>query len=236
MYGFLTPNHQSLSKENAKTFKKFYCGQCCASQKYFGYASRSLVSYDATFIGLLLAAQDQKWKQESKGWCAVFPYKQKIYSPDELPQIVSTSVSILLKEIKIKDDLQEQESRFKRLSHKFWSKKIIKAKKIFQSIGFPIDSLIENTLNSQKSLENKTNRQFTDYAIPSATFIAELFRSTAILAGLKENESILYDIGYHVGKIIYIVDSCIDIKEDFEKDQFNALVAANIGLDHRFGQ
>ena len=227
MYGFLAPNRQSLSKENAKIFKKFYCGQCCASQKYFGYASRTLVSYDATFIGLLLAAQNQKWKQESRGWCAVFPYKQKIYSPDELPQIVSACVSILLKEIKIKDALQEKESRIERFSHKYWSKKIFQAKQIFQSLGFPIDALIEKTLDSQKRLESKTNRQFTDYAIPSATFIAELFRSTAILSGLKENESILYDIGYHVGKIIYIVDSCIDIKDDFEKNQFNALIAAD---------
>ncbi|ETR67416.1 MAG: hypothetical protein OMM_11618 [Candidatus Magnetoglobus multicellularis str. Araruama] len=114
---------------------------------------------------------------------------------------------------------------------------MLKRKKIFKSIGFPIDSLIENTLESQRELENKTNRQFTDYAIPSATFIAELFRATAILSGLKENESILYDIGYHVGKIIYIVDSCIDIKEDFEKDQFNALIAADFDdyfLEHRF--
>ncbi|ETR67415.1 MAG: hypothetical protein OMM_11623, partial [Candidatus Magnetoglobus multicellularis str. Araruama] len=95
----LTPNRQSLSKK-CQNIQKFYCGQCCASQKYFGYASRTLVSYDATFIGLLLAAQNSQWKQESKGWCAVFPYKQKIYSPDDLPQIVSACVSILLKEIK----------------------------------------------------------------------------------------------------------------------------------------
>jgi len=36
----------------------------------------------------------------------------------------------------------------------------------------------------------------------------------------------LYEIGYNVGKIVYLIDSCIDILDDIEKQQFNALLAA----------
>ena len=36
----------------------------------------------------------------------------------------------------------------------------------------------------------------------------------------------LYDIGYHVGKVIYLIDSCIDILDDIEKEQFNSLLAS----------
>ncbi len=57
-------------------------------------------------------------------------------------------------------------------------------------------------------------------------FAGEVFRFTATLANLKQNENILYEIGYHVGMCVYLIDSCIDILDDVEKQQFNALLSA----------
>jgi hypothetical protein len=96
MYGFLRiPNHK-LNKTDSDSYKKSYCGQCHALQKHFGYTSKALLSYDTTLIGLLIDAQSQSVKRETKAWCAVFPRKVPIYHPDEMAQKISASLAVAL--------------------------------------------------------------------------------------------------------------------------------------------
>ncbi len=84
--------------------------------------------------------------------------------------------------------------------------------------------LIDQLLANQEKVELLKNASIEQYAESSAKIAGEVFRFTA---KLKQNETILYKIGYHVGKIVYLIDSCIDILDDVEKKQFNALLAAN---------
>ncbi len=224
MYGFLrTPNCQ-LNKTDGDSYKKSYCGQCHALQKHFGYTSRALLSYDTTLISLLIDAQSQSKQRETKAWCAVFPRKVPVYHPDEMAQKMSASLAVALLFTKLSDALQEKKSFLKTVLAKYYQRQFNQARKILESEGFNTD-LIDQVLANQAQVELKKSPRIEDYAEPSARFAGEVFRFTATLANLKQNENLLYEIGYHVGKIVYLIDSCIDILDDVDKQQFNALLA-----------
>ena len=222
MYGFLR-HCQSIDHE---TYKKSYCGQCHALQKHFGYTSRILLSYDTTLIGLLIDAQLQSVKKETKAWCAVFPRKVPVFLPDDTAQKFSASLAVILLFTKLSDSLQEKKSIFKSLLAKYYQRHFNNARKILESEGFNCN-LIDQLLSNQEKVELLKSAPIEDYAEPSARFTGEVFRFTATLTNMKQNESLLYDIGYHVGICVYLIDSCIDILDDVDKKQFNALLATN---------
>ena len=225
MYGFIKPDQSQLSKEDKSAYKKAYCGQCATLQEIFGYHYRTLVSYDAAFFGLLISAQQNKPDKTEKQWCAIFPKKPAIYSTKQLPQIFSACIANLILSIKLSDAVLEKKSFIKNLSIKLCSSKFKKAKEILKSLQFPI-YLLNDTLERQQKIETLDKQEIETYAEPSACFIAEIFRFTAVTTGNTKNEKLLYQIGYHTGKIIYLIDSCIDIIDDVEKKKFNALIAS----------
>ena len=56
MYGYIRPNQDELRIREYTEYRAYYCGLCkCLSAEY-GEIARSVLSYDCTFIALLLAA------------------------------------------------------------------------------------------------------------------------------------------------------------------------------------
>ncbi|PIE31358.1 hypothetical protein CSA56_18465 [candidate division KSB3 bacterium] len=225
MYGFLRVKNCQLTNEQKIEYKKFYCGQCHALHDLFGYTSKLFVSYDATLFGLLIAAQRPLQCREKTSWCGAFPYKVPLYAPNEITQRISACFALLIFSLKLSDGLQEKKSPIKAIIAQYYQRRIEKAKRILQEFGFPITAF-QKTLDRQYEIESSQKQHIECYAEPSATFLAEVFRFTATVTNTKEHESTLFELGYHIGKTIYLIDSCVDIVDDIEKEQFNALLAA----------
>ena len=55
MYGYIRPNQNELRIREYTEYRAYYCGLCkCLSAEY-GEIARSVLSYDCTFIALLLS-------------------------------------------------------------------------------------------------------------------------------------------------------------------------------------
>jgi len=121
--------------------------------------------------------------------------------------------------------MQERKSLPKAVAARFCRSQFEKARTVLASLNFPT-SLFDNALEHQQRIESLNRQDIEECAEPSARFLADVFRFTAVATKSKENEATLYQIGYHVGKVIYLIDSCIDIVDDLEKERFNALLAA----------
>jgi len=110
-------------------------------QKHFGYTSIALLSYDTTLISLLIDAQSQVSKCETKAWCAVFPRKVPVYHPDEMAQKISASFSVALLFAKLNDDLQEKKSFLKSILAKYYQRVCSQFDvfdvKVYATVGIP---------------------------------------------------------------------------------------------------
>ncbi len=225
MYGFLRANKNHLEQSELDFYKKMYCGQCYTMQVLFGYKYRLLISYDALFISLLYSSQNSNSEIEEKRWCAIFPKRVKVISPNEKAQILSACISMSLFSLKLSDSLQEKKTNIKSFINKISQSKILKANNILSSLGFP-KKILNEVLEKQEKAEKSLDQNITKYAEPSAYFCGEVFQFTASLNGKQNNKDTLFKIGYNVGLVIYLVDSCIDILDDIKLKSFNALLAS----------
>jgi hypothetical protein len=225
MYGFLQVDRCKLNPGDRAAYAQMYCGQCAALHRLFGYSSRAMVSYDATFLGLLISAQQKEEVNHTKSWCGVFPKRMTIHDPAGLPQIFSAGMAAIICSMNLADSQEDETSFIKNIANRIFTPTFKKAEGTLRSLNFPAD-IVTKTLERQKKIESSDRLSIKEYAEPTALFLAEAFRFTATVTGNNSNEEPLYEIGYHVGQLIYLIDCCIDIIDDIEKDSFNGLMAA----------
>jgi hypothetical protein len=58
VFGYIKPFKPELKFKEFDLYKAYYCGLCKAMGKKYGFLSRLTLSYDFTFIALLIDALD----------------------------------------------------------------------------------------------------------------------------------------------------------------------------------
>ena len=56
MFGYVITNCKTLSEEERARFRAMYCGMCHTLKKRYGNLSRFTLSYDMTFLAMVLSA------------------------------------------------------------------------------------------------------------------------------------------------------------------------------------
>lgn len=232
MYGYFKPIKCHFTEDELDFFMKTYCGQCGYLQKNFGYFWRSTVSYDSTFFSLLIHTQQKIIDKNEKVFCATAPVKKIAFDINSTAQIFSANISILLLEAILLDKIMEKETWFLSKTYSSFQKQFDKAKKSLQEIGFESDS-ISTAIQKQDHLESKNKILIEELTEPTATLLARIFSFTAITTNNKTNITPLKNIGYNLGKIIYISDACVDVLEDYKFKKFNPILeSANNSIDN----
>lgn len=224
MYGFLRPANKYLNAEAKKAYARIYCGQCAALHDEFGYVSRVLTSYDAAFFGLLIAAQRDEPETVDRRRCALFPKKIDVCAANDPAARVSAALAVCFSAMKLKDKQQDRDSSVLTMLERIFNQATKKASDILSSYGVP-DTIVADTLQSQYTIEQRRACEIIEYARPTERLMSELLRSTATISGRVENSDILARIGTCLGRIIYLIDSCVDLSDDLVKQEFNALLA-----------
>ena len=73
MFGYVTINRPELKIKDEQTYRAFYCGLCRALKKRHGVTGQSTLSYDMTFVALLLSALYEPETEEDTGYCLIHP-------------------------------------------------------------------------------------------------------------------------------------------------------------------
>lgn len=223
MYGYFKPTKCQFTEDELDFFMKTYCGQCGYLQKEFGYFWRSTVSYDSTFFSLLIHSQQEISDTSERILCATAPIKKTAFNISSKAQIFSANISILLVEAILLDKIMEKETWFLSKTYSAFQKQFNKAKKSLKEIGFESDAIC-TAIQKQDHLENKNKILIEELTEPTATLLAKIFSFTAEITNCQENIIPLKNIGYNLGKIIYISDACVDVIEDYKLKKFNPIL------------
>jgi len=184
-----------------------------------------LTSYDAAFLGILLASQKKTPEAVVSGRCAFFIKKMEVTDPEGSATEISAALAVSLCFAKIKDKQQDRGGFFLSRLEKAIKPALGRAERILESYEIPRD-FVSRSLKEQVEVERIKTGNITAYASPTESFASLLLRTTAKVAGSDQNSEVLSRIGSHIGRILYIVDSCADVPEDFKKREFNSLQAA----------
>ena len=75
MFGYIIVNKQELKFREFDVYQSYYCGLCQSLKERFGRRGQLTLSYDMTFVALLLSALYDEPVESSTCKCVAHPFE-----------------------------------------------------------------------------------------------------------------------------------------------------------------
>ncbi|MBR2341523.1 MAG: hypothetical protein IKA72_03870 [Clostridia bacterium] len=216
MFGYVRPDLPYLYIKDEILYKAMYCGVCKGIGESCGQCARMGLSYDVTFLSVLLhniAGVDVKIE---KSHCLTHTVRKKpMAEVDELTRKLG-AVNTELAYYKYTDDIKDgDKGKGKRLWFVTGHKRVKKE--------YPqITEIVERNLAMQEQTEKSMTDSVDRAADNTANMIAEL--SDYLLEDKKTPQT--RALFYAIGKWIYLIDAIDDYDKDKKKGAYNPFVLA----------
>lgn len=83
MFGFVLPNLDSLDEEEKQRYRAVYCGVCRSIKDRYGQLSRLTVSFDMTFLALVLGSLYEPSESLGSKRCPIHPTKPQAFAQSD---------------------------------------------------------------------------------------------------------------------------------------------------------
>jgi hypothetical protein len=216
LFGYIKPLADDLKVREFELYKSFYCGLC----KTMDIFSRLTLNYDMVFFALVrVALTGEKIKGEAFR-CTLKPYKRRAYIKANGSLAYTASISGILAYYKCIDDARDTKNIIKKFVFAISSVFFLCGKKKGAAAYSELDEKIKKALQHLNHLE-QTKCASIDEA---ASAFAELMKNAASF-GLEGGAArIAEQIGWHLGRWLYIIDALDDFDRDLKKREYNAFI------------
>lgn len=216
MFGTILADRSKLNEEQLRRYGGAYCGLCRVLKKEYGCLSHMTLSYDMTFLILLLSSLYEPEEVSGEKRCAVHPAKKRPYFFNKFTSYAA-AMNTALSYYKCLDDWKDEGKILRWLEAALLKRA---AKKAFSAYPEKC-SFIEQKLQELSQLEEQ------DIQDPDAA--ARIFGSlTGELFVWDKGDrwaDILRRFGDSLGRFIYLSDALCDLEEDLAKGRYNPLKA-----------
>ena len=216
MFGYVRADTPYLYIKDDTLYKAMYCGVCKGIAEVCGQTARMGLSYDVTFLSVILhniSGQDVKLEKQH---CLTHCIRTKLMAEtDELTRQLGALNTILVY-YKYTDDIEDGDrGRGKRL----WFKKGFKrAKQRYPEI----ERIVRENLAEQEKTEKAKVDSVDRAADATANMLADF--SDHILGEKATKHT--HGLFYAVGKWIYLIDALDDYDKDKKKGAYNPFILA----------
>lgn len=211
MFGYVVMNKPEIKFKDFDMYRSFYCGLCRELKERYGLSGQITLTYDMTFVILLLSGLYEPPTKKGSTRCIVHPVRRQPVRKNAITEYAA-DMNIFLTYYKCKDDWNDERSipgfAFGKLlegkekkSEKLWSKKV-------QTIVSCLDEL--------SALEKENATDIDRVSGCFGRIMAEIF-------AYREDvwEPTLRRMGFYFGKFIYLLDAYDDVEEDVKKGNYN---------------
>lgn len=222
MFGYVTPLKPELKIREYESFKSYYCGICMHIKDNFGNIPRMSLNYDMTFLGLLLDGLHKEERELKIQRCIAHPLKKKPMIINNKALAYAAAMNVSLVYYKLLDDVADDKS----IKSKISSMILSPYKSKFNRNVTMINDIIEENLKKLSYLEvEKKFSSIDEIAHPFSEIVGKILNlyPEKFEGDSEEVRGNLYELGYSLGKWIYLIDALDDLKEDMEKNKFNPI-------------
>lgn len=222
MLGYVIPEKSELKLREYEIYTGYYCGICKYIGETYGQLPRMALSYDAAFLALLLAGPDQEPDDPRQEHCAIHHIKYKTIVRNRAIEYAG-DVMLILAWHKLMDDARDESKLYAKATVAFLKKHYGKLQERYPCLCKKIEAGIEELSNLEKEHCDSIDR----VAEPFAKIMADIFGegvSRLYGDGADDLHSTFTDIGYHMGKWIYLIDAVDDIEENLRSGAYNPLI------------
>ena len=218
MFGHVQANLDELTPEEKERYHAVYCGLCHTLGEKYGFSSRMGLTYDLTFVALLLSSLYEPEESKGESRCIVHPCKQHSFVKNECVEYAA-DMTVALVYHKCLDDWYDE----KKLSRKCYSSILAKNyEKVKERWGEQCE-VIERELKEITRIES-------DKTIPPDQAINACGRMMEAVFTYKHDfwEEDIRKLGYSLGQFIYLADATVDYGRDEKKGNYNPLAVWSV--------
>ena len=215
MFGYVRPRHSELLVREYDFYRAVYCGVCQAMKKQTGRVSSFALSYDIVFLALVRMLYTDRYISCCRCRCIAHPCKSRDMAMDNEALAFSARASALLCYHNLRDDIAD--GRFgkrmrSRLALPFFSRARKKAKMK------ALDGLIGERLAELSRLEAARLVSVDRGAALCGDVLGHVF-----CEGIADeaHRAVLYDVGDHLGRFVYVADAAEDYARDVKENAYN---------------
>ena len=213
MFGYVIFNEPELKIKDYDMYRSWYCGLCRELRERYGIPGEISVSYDLTFVAVLLTALYEPGTLAGKTRCIVQPFVRHKVRKSCYTEYAA-DMNVLLMYYKCLDDWKD-EHKVVRAAYAALLKR--GAGRLSPALAKKAQ-VIKECLASLSSLEKEGVGDIDAAAGIFGKILAEVFAP-------KEDlwSSTLRRMGFYLGKFVYLLDAYEDVEKDLKDGSYNPL-------------
>lgn len=223
MFGYITVNKPELKIKEFDEYRAYYCGLCGALRKRCGLKGQLSLSYDLTFLAMLLTGLYDGRTEDVPCKCIFHPL-DKMRRKENQFLSYAADMNLLLTYYKCRDDWADEKKAAEAVYGKILHRH-------YQSIKKRYAGKIQAVEENFNTLARAEKAGIDDIDFLSGCFgkiLSEIFAYRK-----DEWEEPIRRMGFMLGRFIYIMDAYEDLEKDRKKGNFNPFKkkADNPGFD-----
>lgn len=211
MFGYIVINQPELKIKDYETYRAYYCGVCHSLKERHGKIGQLTLSYDMTFLSVLLNALYEAEVQDESHGCIMHPTKKHRMLFNQISDYAA-DMGIMLSYFNLKDDWKDDKN-----VKSYALAKGLKKKERKIEARYPRQAkALRNYIYQLTTCEQNKSKSIDEAAGLTGTMLSEIFV-------YKEDEwsEELRQIGFFLGKFIYLMDAYEDIDDDIRSGSYN---------------
>ncbi len=219
MFGYININQPELKIREYTRYRGFYCGLCRSLYENYGITSRLSLSYDITFLVMLLTSLYEPETQESFVRCPAHPIHKHLELRNKFSDY-GADMNLLCTWYMTEDNILDAKNTKEKLTGNSLS---ILYHRSFKKLKLKYPGKVERIEELLRQLHQLEAENCTDLdrvAGISGHIIAEIFSPRQ-----DEWTQPLRTIGFYLGKFIYLMDAWEDIEKDEKAGNYNPLLS-----------
>ncbi len=215
MFGYIVANKQEMKFKEFDEYHRYYCGLCKALKDCKGARGQMSLSYDMTFLVLLLTGLYEPVEESGLRRCGAHPFGKHQYVTNCYSDYAA-AMNVVLTYYKCVDDWKDE----KKLTRKLYASLLgVEKDKAFDKYQAKLKVVAEK-LDEISVLEAENSHDLDALSGLFGEALAEVF-----VARDDEWADELHDVGYYLGRFVYIMDAYEDVEKDIKKKNFNPLLS-----------
>lgn len=207
MFGYVVINKPELKFKEFDIYKGYYCGLCHSLKKRYGITGQITLTYDMTFLAILLSNLYEAEITEEHHRCISHPLSKHLMLHSQYTDYVA-DMNIILAYYKSLDDWKDDHNIIKLAFSSLLKRKT----RCYQEKSKIISDLLNQLQEYEKSEE-------TNIDLVAGTF----GQIMSIVCTPHDDQwtPTLSRLGFFLGKFIYILDAYKDVEKDIKKNSYN---------------
>ena len=213
MFGYIIINKAEMKFKEFDIYHSYYCGICRDLKRKYGAIGQMSLSYDMTFLAILLTSLYEPETKTGSCKCIAHPFENHDTRTNVFTEYAA-DMNALFALYKCHDDWEDEKKLWKLIYGKMLEGKTKQLK----------DTYAEKIRKISLRMQDFSEGEQSENA--DIDTMAGLFGSVmAEIVAVREDEweENLRRLGFFLGKFIYLCDAYEDVEEDIKKGTFNPL-------------